>query len=44
MEGIKKAKAEQRFKEKLDVRQKMIEKQCQELQQIKDKENDRLNQ
>ena len=44
MEGIKKAKAEQRFKEKLEVRQKMIEKQCEELQQIKDKENERLNQ
>jgi len=44
MEGIKKAKAEQKFKEKLDVRQKLIEKQCLELQQIKDKENERLNQ
>ena len=42
MEGIKKAKAEQKFKEKLDVRQKLIEKQCMELQQIKDKENERL--
>lgn len=43
MEGIKKAKAEQKFREKLETRQKLIERQCSELMQLKNKENERLN-
>lgn len=43
MEVIKKAKAETKFKESLESRQQLIERQCIELQAHKNKENERLN-
>ena len=40
---MKKEKEEQRFKEKLEIRQKMIDRQIEELMKVRNKEEEILN-